>query len=237
MAGSRRLVFPACGIAISLCLAAAMFAQQADQKKSSDDAIANSLFNLGMPKTGPAPRPEEPPLVLRHADLQTMVARAYNFDRARVIGDALSDKREHEVFIDPSDGGMAKALEEFRQRLLDYFQIKVTKETRETEALVLKPPVAEAAGLHEHTDKTEGATGSDSSNLQMHNVTLAIFANMLENQTHTVVIDDTGLKGRYDFLFHAPSKPEELPEALERQLGLAAAWEKRLVYLLVVTKR
>jgi hypothetical protein len=101
-----------------------------------------------------------------------------------------------------------------RETLERTFKLKVRRETREVDALVLK---AGNAKLRE---------------LPRRGHTMDYLARTLEWRLKRFVVDETGLGGEYDFKY--PQNSDGLEDFVRQQLGLEASPARRFIEVLVV---
>jgi uncharacterized protein (TIGR03435 family) len=131
-----------------------------------------------------------------------------------------------------------------RKLLIDRFRMSVHWETKETPAFVI---VLNGRGskLKPSPDEGEGGVRYGQGNSVIaEKATLAQFADSLVNPLRTVVLDETSLKGHYDFTLdlnvYEPGHiaPEDMPTLLDRamkeQLGLKLESRKSKIPMLIV---
>lgn len=140
-------------------------------------------------------------------------------------------------------------LDMMRQLLADRFGLKVHRETREMEALIVsvakRAPRWEAAA----DPSSPCLAGGGKDRTEWRNVTMANLAGILESRYRRPAVDRTGLDGAYDFrLKYDPKVREDAPigdpsidgagislrSALEAQLGLVIKDGKVPVEVLVI---
>jgi uncharacterized protein (TIGR03435 family) len=137
-----------------------------------------------------------------------------------------------------------KALEPYLQSLLiDRFQLKVHRETRVFQVYSLVqakngPKLTAHAGAGESSISGRDGLGRISKNAT--NATMARLANTLGAELDRTVIDNTGLKGGYDFTLEwAPNPTPDSDEpslftAVQQQLGLRLESTRSPVEIIVI---
>lgn len=186
----------------------------------------------------PVARRAEPGLLLISADLQGVLAEAYGVERFRVTGDVIAGGTRYDVAMQMGEADEKSAMAALQQAVCAAFHIAATRETRETATLVLKPPVAKTAAFIEHSGQDRGHMHVGPQGVVMQNMPLAEFIRLARGTFNEPIVDETGLRGKYDLTFQmGTANPETLPAELERQLGIPSAIERRPVEFLLVTKK
>ncbi len=112
--------------------------------------------------------------------------------------------------------------------------LNVRRETREVDAYLLVAPQGRTAGLRDPAG-TGGMSRSQRGKLSGTGMPLSSLASMLEGVLGRPVLDETGLKDKYDFaLTWDTGRPESILMATREQLGLELHAAKRPVEFLVV---
>lgn len=145
--------------------------------------------------------------------LRTILAYAYSIGERRLRGpDDLLDTRYDFCVLLPD--GAAGDTELLREMLERSFRLKLRREAREMDAAVLR---------------LRGPTPPDSRGAQP----IAVLVSLLESRLNRVVLNETGLDGRYKH-FEFPQNTEDLAGALRAQMGIELSFERRPVEMLVV---
>jgi uncharacterized protein (TIGR03435 family) len=112
------------------------------------------------------------------------------------------------------------------------FQMKAHRETREVPVYAL----VVAKGGSKLPDAQEGASGVrfSSKGLTAKSTTMPILAQVLNEATGRPVMDETGLKGKYDFTLEWHGNDPSIFVALPEQLGLRLETRKAPVEYLVI---
>jgi hypothetical protein len=146
-------------------------------------------------------------------NLRTIVAHAYSVYMSRVEGpeDVLASRYDFCIILPQSGEGEQRVLQEM---LGHTFQLKVSRDTREVDALVLKAVKPKLQNV------SRGGRG------------MRDLARTLELRLKRFVVDETGLFGSYDFEY--PPRYEGLEAFVRDQLGLELSPTRRPVEILVV---
>jgi uncharacterized protein (TIGR03435 family) len=144
---------------------------------------------------------------------------------------------------DPDD---RRNRERLRTLLADRFQLKVHRDTKELGIYALVPG-KDGPKLHESEDasKPGGQMMSQPGMLKGIQVGMPLLIIALSNILERIVLDETGLKGRYDFqaewapdqavVSDDPSRPGSIFTAVQEKLGLKLQSRKAPVPVIVVT--
>lgn len=145
-------------------------------------------------------------------DLRVMIGYAWSVDTSRLVGpeDALRTRWDFCVSLPAGMSGELAILRELLERSLG---LKVRAETRQVEAMVLRPGRAKLA------ESRDGKT-------------MKGLASMLAYQLKLPVVDETGLTGRYAFEY--PPDYAALEAFVREQLGLDVTRERRPIEFLFV---
>jgi uncharacterized protein (TIGR03435 family) len=186
---------------------------------------------------------------------------AYNIPESRILGGPTwlnSESFDIEAKVDsatadrlnalPSDQSRQQLEAMFQQLLKDRFKLAAHWETRKLPVYAMV--VAKKGPPLQPTKETNGSTGTSQSNglLTVKGVTLTQLADALtqdlSSELGRVVIDKTGVQGRYDFvLSFTPEADKDLANneagpsiftAIQEQLGLKLESTKSAVTVLVV---
>ena len=145
--------------------------------------------------------------------LGTIIAYAYSIGERHLEGpEHLLGTRYDFCVLLP--GGATGDTELLREMLERSFKLKIRREPREMDAMVLK---------------LRGAKPPESPGQRP----MSLLVGSLELRLNRMVVDETGLQGRYK-AFGIPEKEEELRQSLLSQLGIEMIPEKRPVDMLVV---
>jgi uncharacterized protein (TIGR03435 family) len=188
-------------------------------------------------------------LVIVNATLRTLIRNAYGVLPFQLLGEPKWSESDR-FDIDAKNASGLQITQETLKPLLqglltDRFHLEAHWETREAPVYVL---VVEHDGpkFKAHVDASGG--GMNTSRvpgkvvMRGTGVPMAELASNLGFQLQRIVIDETGLLGRYDFLLHwDPDATEDstdpsLPTAMHEQLGLRLKHRRGPVQMLVIDR-
>ncbi|MGA1983885.1 MAG: TIGR03435 family protein [Acidobacteriaceae bacterium] len=198
--------------------------------------------------------------IARGYDLKTLISQIYDIDVRRVdlVEDYSGDARFDVTLTLPREVD-----EDVMQRMLENaleqrFGLTITPESRAMDVYVLTAPNGPGAALHRHgasgaatlvaADSTNEATGDteqimflgkncdgvSSGGISASAGTLGEFRRTLEPDLDRLLIDETGLKGSYDFQIGNYGNENELFKLLHDQLGILVTPEQRNITVLTV---
>jgi uncharacterized protein (TIGR03435 family) len=172
-------------------------------------------------------------LHMRDVTVDTCIKWAYNVQEAQVAGpDSLRAERyDIQAKADgPANEEQMRLM--LRQLLADRFKLTFHRETRVMRAYALTV-VRGGHKMHESAPDTPPSRENTAISTIAKSISMVEFANFLADAVETPVVDQTNLKGRYDFVLDfTPYLPvldrplelhdflEALQAALERELGL-----------------
>jgi uncharacterized protein (TIGR03435 family) len=229
--------------ALSLCVALG----QAPAKVPTFDVASVKPDTVGT-NEGPGRRNEivEPTplgLKMRNIRLRSAMKWAYQVQTGRILGPGWLDSERYLIMAKTGTPEPERQLRLMLQHLLaDRFQIKSHRETRDmTVSLITVDkggPKFKPSG-----EAGEGGVHYEIVNKVVANrATLSQFANSLTNAPRSVVPNETGLEGRYDFTLdlgvYEPIPLEDFPavtaRGLREQLGLRVESRRSQIPVLVV---
>jgi uncharacterized protein (TIGR03435 family) len=185
-------------------------------------------------------------LTMTNASTKTLIRNAYEILSFQLAGEPRwLDSEMYDIAA--TNGGEKISPEGFRlllrSLLAERFQLKVHWETRETSVYALVsgkdgPKLVPAAG----EERPGIDTHKDAGGKQMKGTheSIAVLASNLGNQLGRIVVDKTGLPGRYDWMLvwdpdpTAQSTRPSLFTALQEQLGLKLEAQKGPMQVLVI---
>jgi uncharacterized protein (TIGR03435 family) len=216
-------------------------------------------------------------LVVENLNIFALVLRAYEVRPFQIAGADLRDTQRFSITAKIPEGATKAEFRLMLQNLLiERFQLKLHHETKELpiyELTVAKngPKLKESAGEPPQADISAGmkrdkdgyplpppgqmgvifVNGSLRARLNAANESMPELAKTLTSELERLVVDGTGLKGKYDFVLSwspetiggAPSAPSTTPAedagpsvfaALQQQLGLKLESKKGPVEILVI---
>jgi uncharacterized protein (TIGR03435 family) len=198
----------------------------------------------------------------RGFDLKTLISQIYDVDIRRIdlADDGAGDARYDVTLSLPrevDEDVMQRMLEDALERK---FGLTITPEKRSMDVFVLTAPNGPGAGLHRHKagaamlaaegsadqttdDETQitflgkNCDGVSSGGISASAGTLGEFRRTLEPDLDRLLIDETGLKGSYDFQIGNYSNEGELFQLLHQQLGILVTPAQRNLTVLTVRPR
>ena len=184
-----------------------------------------------------------------NASLKALIQWAYHVQTIQVIAPGWLDQNHYDVVAKTSMPASNEQLRQMVQTLLaDRFKLEFHRDTKEMQAYVvtvaktghkLKP--SEGEGPIDMKPTGKGL------NILFTHVTMAELAEMASSPLDGVVVDQTGLKGAWDFTidgsFFAMQKPADMQEAIgmmiqvmNEQLGIKVEQKKFPAQVLIVDR-
>lgn len=182
---------------------------------------------------------------MRNIRLRSALKWAYHVQTEQVSGPAWLDSERYAIIAKAGEPVSEERLRLMLQPLLtERFQIKLHRESREMPVFVLSVDKG-GPKFQPSVEAGEGGTRYGiAKKVIAAKATLSQFADSLTNPLRAVVLDETGLEGRYDFTLdldvYEPGDiaPEEMPgivaRGLREELGLRLETRKTPVPVLVV---
>jgi uncharacterized protein (TIGR03435 family) len=188
-------------------------------------------------------------LTMRNIRLRTAMKWAYRVQTDQVSGPAWMDSERYLIIGKAGSPVPEEQIRLMLQKLLAYrFQLKLHRETREMTAFVL---TVDKGGPKFKPSSESGEGGTRYAikyKVIADRATLPQFADSLMNPLKGVVLDETGLKGRYSFTldldgYEEAYKPGQIPledfpaltaRGLREELGLKVESHKREIPVIVV---
>lgn len=205
--------------------------KEAETKEKAEQALLESVIRPSKPSMSMSLSPKR--FKARGMTLHKIVSIAYNIPFTRVECITPLADNTYEVSVQIPDDDRNALLSLLQKSLETAFGLKVHKETREIDVLVLTTPKNEKLLLRP-ADK-EMPIRSDAYLVSSQGTTLPFFCKVLENAIQKIVVDETHLKGLYEFdLYWNPDNPDSVISAVQEQLGLVLKTDKRAIEVLVV---
>ena len=178
-------------------------------------------------------------VTIRNANLIMLVAWAYDVQRPQVVAPAWVEQQRYDILAKTGAPTKDEEMQRMCQTLLqDRFKMRLHRETREMEVLALIRPksghkmkVSEVEGpVRNRVDPVRGPI--------VEGATLGALMTEMSRETTVPIIDQTGLKGRFDFTFD----PQKHVEAMRAQWlsGVdrpASENEARLIMLQMIIEK
>jgi uncharacterized protein (TIGR03435 family) len=194
----------------------------------------------------------------RGYDLKTLISQIYDVDVRRIdLPDELGDDVRYDVTLqlprEVDEDAMQHMLESALERR---FRLTIAHESRAMDVYVLTAPDGPGAGLQQHGGVTklvaQGADdaaaddagqityfGKDCSDVSSGGIaasagTIAEFRRTLEPDLDRLLVDETNLKGSYDFKIGNYADQQELFKLMHDELGIVVTPAQRQVTVLTV---
>lgn len=183
------------------------------QDTSRDPVFALLLRPSDRPKPGGVFGVDPGKLQGDNISLRTIIAYAYSVGERHLEGPAylLGTRYDFCVLLPGGVTGDTELLQEMLERS---FKLKIRREPREMDAMVLR---------------LRGAKPPESPGQRP----MSLLVGSLESRLNRMVVDETGLQGRYK-VFEISEKEEDLRQSLLSQLGIEMSREKRPIDMLIV---
>ena len=185
--------------------------------------------------------PDSPGFTAKNVSMQILISLAYGGDSDRVQGPGWIGSQQYDVTA-KSEGERKLSYDELKPLLQDLlaqrFQLKVHTQMKEGSGYAL---VVAKGGAK--LQETEGAADHSyilPNSLDVQNRSMAAFAGALSRPAGRPVVDETGLKGKYDIrVKYAEDQDKNLTlpsifTALQEQLGLQLVSKKVPVEFIIV---
>jgi uncharacterized protein (TIGR03435 family) len=168
----------------------------------------------------------------RGMKLHEIVSHAYDVSPARLVASNPQPDKTYEIIASVPDEQRELLRPMLQQALSTAFGLKVRRETRDMDVLILSLPKTGTHRLRVSANKSDVI--SDPGVVASPGTTIPIFTSALENTLRQIVLDETHLGGLYDISLYWDAKdPKSIKEAVSTQLGLELREEKRPVEVLV----
>lgn len=196
---------------------------------------------------------------VRGFGLKSLIAQVFNVDERRVelTGAADEDSRWDVSMAIPADADEDAVEQALKTALEHKFGLTITPESREMDVYVLSAPNGPGAALHRHGHgrATLVAAGDDeesddagqitysgrdcsgvlsSGAIEASAGTIGEFRRTLEPDVDRLLVDETNLKGSYDFKLAGYSNQDELFQKMQQELGIVVTPTQRKVTVLTV---
>lgn len=195
-------------------------------------------------------------IFLENQTVQTMIGMSYGVHARQIVSaPSWTESQRFDIEGLPDVEGQPSAVqfqEMVRKLLEERFGLKFHTEKREMARYVLTvakggPKLEPTKSAPEALPNEQGTGDSTSRTLQMENVSMGDLAHNLQGALDRPVVDETELKGKYDFTLkwlrqdapadaEADSNVPRLFTALQEQLGLKVEPSKGEVEMMVIDK-
>jgi uncharacterized protein (TIGR03435 family) len=172
----------------------------------------------------------------QNASIGTMFTVAFETPAIRSVFPPDLPKENYDFLVNlPSDGRA-----EFKEQLKKQFGLTARYEVRAMDAMILKLKTANASGL-KISQEQNGGTSSGPGSYSMRNQPLGSLISYLEQTLKLPIVDQTGLRGRYDIELKWAGNDtlpqiEPLKKALLDQIGLELVPSIERINMLIVER-
>jgi uncharacterized protein (TIGR03435 family) len=168
----------------------------------------------------------------RGMKLHEIVSHAYGVSPVRLVAANPQPDITYEIIASVPDEQKELLRPMLQQALSAAFGLKVRRETRDMDSLILSLPKTGTHKLRVSANKTD--IRANSGLVASLGTTIPLFTSVLENALGQIVLDETHLEGIYDISLYWDAKDSKsIKEAVSTQLGLELREEKRPVEVLV----
>lgn len=156
--------------------------------------------------------------------LRDILGDAYDFPVSRIDGPDWCSETKYDISVAVPHGGDADRWPLVQQVLSTAFHLRIHREMRDTTVYVLRTvperrPNFQASTTGEVNSRPWGRTGE----FEAVGVPLKTLARIAGTVLNSEVVDETGMKDRYDFnLKWEPKNPDSIVSAVQDQLGSIA---------------
>ena len=172
---------------------------------------------------------------VKGANLRSIISFLYNISKTKIIGPPLLDEARYEISSAMPEGERTEYDSILKTTIEATFKIRTKRATQEMEVYVLSVPDQNALRLKPNSSKI-GHNSDDAGVLAASAVPLVVLADDIEDVLKLPVIDETGLKGNYDWtLLFDEKNPESIVDELRKELGLELRRARKQVEVLVIT--
>jgi len=166
--------------------------------------------------------------------LHEIIRLAFNVSPVRLIAANPQPDETYEIITSVPDEQKELLRPMLQQALSAAFGLKVRRETRDMDALILSLPKTGTHRLRVSAYKTDMTILAHSGLVASLSTKIPFFTSALEDTLGQIVLDETHLEGLYDISLYWDAKdPKSIKEAVSTQLGLELKEEKRAVEVLV----
>ncbi len=170
------------------------------------------------------------------AYLISLISAAYDVPFTRIVNNLPESNATYRVSAIAPPGREDTLLPLFQSFLATIFELDIKRQMKESDVFVLTVSKENAARL-QPTKSTESFGASARGRIIYHKGKIAKLADTIEEVLQTPVIDQTGLRGEYDWaLVYNKANKNVLIDEVREKLGLELTRKKILIEVLVVRK-
>lgn len=165
-----------------------------------------------------------------------LLAAAYNFPQDRVIGEIVDDSTRYDVSL-LAPGANGEGLRDLLPGIVcTALGLKVTRQTKDTDVLILKALRGKPEGLRETSTPGKSTWTSQNGEVHIVDFPVSVLASVVQATVHKNVIDETGIQGKYDFDFTIEAKTPNSVFDIVRKYGFTIEADTRPLEFLVLSK-
>ena len=175
-------------------------------------------------------------LTVQGETVRSILSRVFEFPTERILLPADLETRRYDASIQ-CPGMRAQDFKLLAQRFIPLtLGLKIENETRVASVLVLSKGTHQRALLTSSRFKDRMESGGDGY-LKFVAAPLDDLASAIQHELHKNVVDETGLRGNYDFTLRWDAKrPDSMVDAIREQLGLSVASGTRSIIFLAAER-
>lgn len=208
--------------------------------RNEDESLGKPVFDVmirpstSLDRRGGSGRGKDE-LMFRGSPVGLILSNLYSMPPSSIVGEPVEDKTRYDAWISLPGANPEAFKTVARDVLCAGLHVKATRETRNTDVLILTAPNGKPPGLVEAAPIGGIIGGMGTGSLRVTGPMMAL-ASSIEGVLRKPVFDETGLAGMYEFkLAWQPGVPASLEEAVVK-LGLKLEPARRPIEFLVVTK-
>jgi uncharacterized protein (TIGR03435 family) len=208
--------------------------EKGTEEKNSSDALSQVIIKPSARGGVSSTNPKTGKFVADGLPIEPLLQIAYQRQRSQIINNLPPDKQYYRVSVTPPDNNPETTYRMLRQALETTFRFTSHIETKPMQVLVLRriegaPTLKPSAGVGTGEHRTV------SGHFDLPNSPVSMLAKLIGSfATNLPVIDETGLKDKYDFVLeYTPGDKESFITGLKK-LGLEAIKVERAAEVLVL---
>lgn len=175
-------------------------------------------------------------LTMKSWTLRELLSYACDISRNRIEGEPVTDTTFYDFSFNLPGSTQEGSRALVRELICAAFHVRVNRETRDTDVMVLTAGSTKPKALVESASTGGSSTRNANGRFEMVNCGLGSLAGTLEYSVGKPVVDETAIGGRYDLSLTYDSHAQQgLLEAV-RKIGLGVEPARRPIEFLVVTK-
>jgi uncharacterized protein (TIGR03435 family) len=206
-----------------------------DKDLITDDTLFQFIIKTSNAYTGGRNTSKPNKITFDGATIQNLFLTAFQIPYNRTVFNLSKTElgQKYRASIVVPKGQESSLYPMFRQVLQNTFNIKVRREMRETDVLLLQV-IGSKKNLLQSSTSAEATIGFGSGKIYGKKQPISELTEILENFTGKPIIDETGLKGNYDFnLSYNDLDTSMITNSLAETMGLELIPAKKSVEFLI----